>query len=160
MSVSRTIRSRLVLAAMMLFASVALAPNAFARGHGHAWSIGFSGPGYSIGYSDCRHCGRSNWGGNYYGGSYVSVYSGYPSYASYGPSYYDSPVYYPSYGTSYRPYYHDRPHRHVTRRVVTREVRYYDDRGHRSSNQRYRNDRDYDRRDRGYERASYYDRGR
>lgn len=161
MLVSRRTGSRMVLAALMLVASMVIAPSAFARGHSHtSWSIGFSGPGYSVGYSDCRHCGRGYWSGNVYGGYYAPVYSGYPSYASYGPSYYDYPAYYGGYG--YAPRYPVNHHRPVTRRVVTREVRYYDDRGRRDNYRRdsYRNDRDYDRRDRSYQRASYYDRGR
>jgi hypothetical protein len=75
------------------------APAAFARSH---YSISIGGPGYSVGYSDCRHCG-GHWGGYVSGGYYAPAY--------YGPSYYDPYYYggvvYESY-RSYPRYYHDR----------------------------------------------------
>jgi hypothetical protein len=159
MFVPRKNRSRAAFAAILLFVvAMFMAPSAFARGHVGV-SIGFSGPGYSIGYSDCRHCGGGYWGGSVYGGGYYAP--GYASYAypSYGPAYYNSyPAYYPSYGSSY--YYSDRHYRPVNRRVVHRDVRYYDDRGRRDDYRRdsYRNDRSYSGRDGQYRRASYYDR--
>jgi hypothetical protein len=158
MLVFRFFGFRKLIAAGMLVASILIAPSAFARGHSHSsWSIGFSGPGYSVGYSDCRHCGGGHWSGNFYGGYYSPVYSGYPSYVGYGPVYYDYPRYYDGYVTRY-PVIHHRP---AVRRVVTREVRYYNDHGRRDHHRRdtYRNDHYYDRDGRAYQRASYYDRG-
>lgn len=160
-------RIRLVSGLVALVAALMFAPSAFARdghhGRGHNnWgiSLGFSGPGYSIGYSDCRHCG-----GGY--GS-VSFYSGYSGYGGYGgyyapayyPAYYDN-YSYPSYGAVYYSYPAYRHYRPVTRRVVRYDNYYYDDyRGrdrHRDSHRR--DSRDYAERDRGYSRrAAYYDR--
>ena len=79
------------------------APAAFARSH---YSISIGGPGYSVGYSDCRHCG-GHWGGYVSGGYYAPSYYA-PAY--YGPTYYD-PYYYG--GVVYESYhsyprYHDR----------------------------------------------------
>jgi len=116
----------------LLAAAFMAAPSAFARSH---WSVGVNigGPGWGVGYSDCRHCG---WGGNYgyVGGGY---YSG-----GYYPAYYAAPVYYGSYYPAYYPaasvYYYDRPS-------------YY--RHHRG----YRHD-GYYRHNSGY-RSGYYDRG-
>lgn len=165
---------------LFVLAALMFAPSAFARGHHNNWgiSLGFSGPGYSIGYSDCRHCGRgyvsgSIYGGyspGYYGSSYSSSYYGgsyspgyYDSYYAYSPGYYNS--YYPSYGSSYygyswyRPYSH---HRRVVSRRVVRYDNYYDNdrrdhrRGH--DDRRERSHRSGDD-DRGYSRrAAYYDR--
>ena len=182
MSLRKRFTRPALLVALVTLAMV-LAPSAFARSH---WgvSLGFSGPGYSVGISDYR--GHSS-GYGYWNG-YGSNYSGY-GYA--GGGFYGSPVYaYPSYGYSgnygyagsygyggsygysnnyYRPsyypsagvVYYTRP---VSRRVVHRTVRYYDDdyrgddRREHSERRSYRNDGEY-RRD-GYSRASYYDRGR
>lgn len=152
--------TRLGFLAALAVLAMALAPAAFARGH---VSIGLYGPGYSVGYSDCRHCGGRGW---YPGGPYGNGYYGY---APYRTSYRHSAPY-PYYGysgyTSYPSYYYGGPvYRDdyrpvVTRRVVHREVRYYDRddrRPVRYSRDTYRNDRDYGRdRDRGYSRASYY----
>lgn len=169
MNVRRT-RFRIFSAAMALAAAMLIAPSAFARGGHHGghggghnnWgvSIGFSGPGYSIGYSDCRHCGRGYVSGSFYGGYYPGYYA--PAYTSsyyydgpyYGSSYYAYPAYYPTY-RHYRP---------VTRRVVRYDNYYYNDRGrdHRRHDgyrsDRSRHGRDYGDRDRRYSRAAYYDR--
>ncbi|SFN26259.1 hypothetical protein [Dokdonella immobilis] len=175
----RNARFSVFSAAVALILALFVAPSAYARGghhgghhggHGSNWgvSIGFAGPGYSIGYSDCRHCGggyvSGSFYGGYYGGGYPVGYYG-PSYSS---SYYD---YYPSYGTSYYysyPAYYPsyRHYRHAPRRVVHYDGYYRDhDRGrdHRRHDG-YRgdsrhHDRDYSRHDRGYSsRAAYYDR--
>lgn len=167
---------RSVLVAAVALLALAFAPGAFARGHTSV-SIGFSGPGYSIGYSDWGR-GHGGWGASFYGGGYYGGGYGY-GYApivdrgyyyrhpSYYPSYY--PTYYPSYGYGYdygygrsypRSYYrHDRP---VVRRVVHyNDYDRRDDRRHDRDYDRrdsYRNDRDYSRRDRDYGRGGYYDR--
>lgn len=73
--------------------ALAAAPSAFARSHTSV-SIGFSGPGYSVGYTDCHHCG--GWGRSH---GYASFYSG----GYYAPSYY-APTYY---GPAYYPAYYD-----------------------------------------------------
>ena len=167
-------RIRLVPILLALLAALMFAPSAFARGHHSNWSVnlGFAGPGYSIGYSDCRHCGRGYVSGNFYGGysgyngGYASYYGGYGGgyYASsYYPTYYNS--YYPSYGAVYYNNYPShrrspRYYRPVTRRVVYSNSYYNDDR---RDSRRYRDDRHrnadrYDN-DRGYSRrAAYYDR--
>ncbi len=183
MRVTLNQRLRVLLGAAVVSVAMLAAPAAFARdhgrGHGHLGiSIGFSGPGYSIGYSDFGH-GRRGWGG--------SLYTGYAGYGGYGygnyyrPSYYapivdrgyyySYPAYYPTYygPTYYGGYYGSYDsHRPVTRRVVHRTVRYYDrdDRDHRHRRHdgyrgdSYRNDRDYRRRDDAYGRGGgYYDRG-
>lgn len=143
----RGIRS--IVLGVLVAAGFALAPSAFARGHGHV-SIGIGLPGLSIGWSDCRHCGHG-WAGNYYyGGHYGGYYT--PSYYSsayYGPTYYD---YYPSYysGSYYGSSYYG-PSRYYSRPRVG--VRYYND------GPRHDRGRHNDRRDYGH-RASYYDRGR
>ena len=149
-------RIRLAPVLLALLAALMFAPSAFARGHHNNWSVnlGFAGPGYSIGYSDCRNCGRGYVSGNFYGG-YGGGY--YPS------SYY--PTYYPSYGAVYYNYpTYPRRYRPVTRVVRYDNYRYNDYRGR----DRYRDDRrddrrhdsrDYGDRDRGYSRrAAYYDR--
>lgn len=153
------------IAALLVFAT-AFAPVAFARGGHHSnWgvSIGFSGPGYSLGYSDCRHCGGGYFSGSvygggyypggyyggsysngYYGGYYSGGYASYPSYygSYYSPSYYGgyySPGYYDDswYGSYYRPSHVRRVyHRErpvVVRRVVRYNDYYDDDRGGRDS---------------------------
>jgi hypothetical protein len=168
MRVPRNNRSRSVLIAVMIVFAMALSPAVFARdhgrGHGHIGvRIGFAGPGYSVGYSDYGR-GRHGWGGSLYSGYGYGGYGGYYAPAYYPVVnrgyYYDSPAYYPTYGSYYR---YDRP---VVRRVVHREVRYYDDHDRRDDHRRdgyrydsYRNDRDYRRRDDSYGKASYYDRG-
>ena len=177
MSLHKRFTRPALLVALVILAMV-LSPSVFARSH---WgvSLGFSGPGYSVGISDYRGYGNaygywngygSNYagygysGGGYYGSGYGYAGGGYyaaPGYAypSYGyANNYYGPSYYPSVGVVY----YNRP---VTRRVVVeRTVRYYDD-GYRGNDRRqhserrsYRNDRDY--RGDGYSRASYYDRGR
>ena len=166
-------RLRSLFAAAIVAVAMLATPLAFARdhgrGHGHLGiSIGFSGPGYSVGYSDFGH-GRRGWGGSFYGG--YGGYGGYyrPSY--YAPIvdrgyYYAYPAYTPSYYGGYYGSYDHYP-RPVTRRVVHRTVRYYDrdDRHHRHGHDgyrgdSYRNDREYRRRDEAYGRSSgYYDRG-
>ena len=107
MNVRKT-RLSIFSAALALVAALLIAPSAFARGGHHGghnnWgvSIGFSGPGYSIGYSDCRHCGRGYVSGSFYGGYYPGYYA--PAYTSsyyydgpyYGSSYYAYPAYYPT----------------------------------------------------------------
>lgn len=184
--------SRIRLASLLaiVVAAFLLAPSAFARGHHNSWgiSLGFAGPGYSIGYNDCRHCGGSYvignfyggysspgyYGGSYYGSSYSPGYYG--GYSSYSPGYssYGYPSYgYPSYGASYNYYPSRRSNRHhrrtVTRRVVQYDTYYTNDRrDHRSSrsSRSHRNSRrsnsygyGYGDRDRGYsQRAAYYDR--
>lgn len=174
-SIVRSSRGLFLLAAVLL--SFLMAPAALARDHHSHWgvSLGFSGPGYSIGYSDCRHCGGGYWsgsfyGGGYYGGGYGGGYYGgyyspsyYPSYGSYSysPSYYDY-GYYPSYGRVY--------HRTTVRPVVRRVVHtrryvdddYYDNDGYvserRYEDEHYRNRGQYYERDRRYSsRAAYYD---
>jgi hypothetical protein len=135
---------------VLVAAGLALAPAAFARSHWNV-GIGIGLPGISIGYSDCRHCGRG-WGGNYYyGGGYYGGYSSYYAPAYYGPTYY-SPSYYDAgyYGPSY--YY------------PSYGVRYYDRPSHRYYGNGYRDHgyrdggyRHHDRGDYGH-RASYYDR--
>lgn len=159
MSAVRISRFRLALFGLLAAFALTLAPSAFARSHVGV-SIGFAGPGYSVGYSSCRHCGWGGYGygyGGYYGGyyapsvsyTYAAPYYGY----SYGPSYYESSYYGPSYygPSNYRPsygvVYHDRAPVH--RRSTVREVRYYDDRGYAR-----------DRHDGYRERGRYYDRGR
>jgi hypothetical protein len=163
-------------AAFALVAALLIAPSAFARGGHHGgghhggghhgnWgvSIGFSGPGYSIGYSDCRHCGRGYGSSAYYGGYYTSPYyapSYYSSYYSpaYNSGYYDGPYYGSVYYNSPRHYRHHRP---VTRRVV-----HYNNYGHRDRDDRrhdgrrddHRRGNDYGDRDRQYSRARYYGR--
>ena len=125
-------RLRLVPVLFALLAALLFAPSAFARGgHHNNWgiSLGFSGPGYSIGYSDCRHCGGGYVSGNFYGGyygGYGNYYGGYGS--NYYPSYYDSYAY-PSYGygVSYYNYPSYRHYRPVTRRVVRYNTYYYND---------------------------------
>jgi len=95
--------------ALIAVVALAAAPSAFARSHTSV-SIGFSGPGYSVGYTDCHHCG---WGGRSYG--HVGFYGGgyyAPAYyaPAYYPDYYDTVVYErPVYRTYYRGggYYHD-----------------------------------------------------
>lgn len=169
-----------LVAAIVLFA-MSIAPTAFARGHVGV-SIGFSGPGYSIGYADYGR-GYRGWSGAAYGGygSYGGYgaydthgsFGGYGGYGSYG---YGGGHFAPAYtGHSYpivdRGYYYDFPRysnvyyrteRPLTRRVVRREVRYYDvqrnsrDDGYRGDS--YRNDQQYQRREQSYGRASYYDR--
>lgn len=184
MSFSTHSRIRLASLLAVILAALMLAPSAFARGGHHSnWgiSLGFSGPGYSIGFSDCRHCGRGYVSGSVYGGNSPSYYGGYSSpayyggYSSYSPGYYDN--YYPSYGasyygySSYRPYRHHRNHRRGSSRHVAHYDNYYrdgrrDHRDHRRSrdNRSSRNDRrsrshSYGDRDRGYSRrAAYYDR--
>ncbi len=179
MPFSSSRRLRLVPVVFALLAALLFAPSAFARGgHHNNWgiSVGFSGPGYSIGYSDCRHCGGGYVSGNFYGGyyggygNYYGGYSGgyYP--VSYYPSYYDSYAY-PSYGygASYYTYPSYRHYRPVTRRVVRYDNYYYNDyhddyRGRDRHRDNRRDDRRHDSRgyadrDRGYSRrASYYDR--
>jgi len=167
---TRTRQIRLFSAAAALIVAMLFAPSAFARGghHGHHggshhnnWgiSLGFSGPGYSIGYSDCRHCGSGYVSGNFYGG--YGGYGGY-GYNSYYPAYYDS-YYYPGYSVGYYDYPSYR-HRPVTRRIV-RYNTYYDDGPrrhdgyHRGGRSHGRDSGDYGDRDRGYSsRAAYYDR--
>jgi len=127
-------------ALLSLLAAFAFAPSAFARSH---WNVGINvgGPGFSVGYSDCRHCGYG-WAGNY---GYVS---------SYYPAYYSAPVYYGGYyGGGYGGYY-----------PTYSSVYYYDRpsyrRGYYSDRYRYRHDHGYYR-DRDYgHRANYYNRGR
>lgn len=183
----RNTRFRVFSAAIALVFAMLVAPSAFARGghhggHHNNWgvSIGFAGPGYSIGYSDCRHCGSGYVSGSFYGGYGSGYYGGYGSgyYGGYSSGYYapvysssyyyDAPYYgvtyynsYPAYYPSYRPYRHHRP---VTRRVVRYDNYYYNDRGrdhHRGDgyrSDRSRHGRDYGDRDRRYSRAAYYDR--
>lgn len=157
-------RSQAFFIAAIALVALALAPSAFARGHVGV-SIGFSGPGYSIGYSDYgrghRGWGGAAWGGHGYGygGHYAPTYYA-PAYARYSYPIVDRGYYYDYARHSRVHYRYDRP---IKRRVVHREVRYYDDHrsnrndGYRSDS--YRNDRDYQRRDESYGRASYYDRG-
>lgn len=153
-----------LLAALVAFAAM-FAPSALARDN---WgvSIGFAGPGYSVGYSDCRHCGRGAWSAGFYGGGYGyhrPSYAGYYAYPSYSPRhYYSYPAYYPAYYPSYGYAYYDRPRHRSHRppkRIVHQEVRYHESRHDRRdgyySRDTYRNDRDYGR-DRGYARANYY----
>ncbi len=176
MRVNRARRSRSILIGAIVVFAMAVAPGAFARGH-VGISIGFSGPGYSVGYSDFGH-GRHGWSGSFYSGyGYGRGYGGY-GYGAYYPSYYAPIVdrgYYYDYPRHYRanvgPYYRDDPYyrydRPVVRRVVHRTVRYYDrdDRDHHRGrdgyrSDSYRNDRDYRRRDDSYGRGGgYYDRG-
>lgn len=82
---------------LLIAAGLVLAPSAFARGHVSV-GVNIGLPGISLGYSDCRHCGR----GGYYGGGYYSGYAApvYYSPAYYEPAYYE-PAYYPSYGAVY-----------------------------------------------------------
>lgn len=170
---STRLRSQAVLVAVIAVLALLLSPAAFARGNVGV-SIGFSGPGYSIGFSDYGR-GHRGWSGAAYGGygyGHGYGYGGHYSPTYYAPTYY-APVYarhaypivdrgyyydYPRHSRGH--YRHDRP---IKRRVVQREVRYYDDhhgRGHDGyRNDSYRNDRDYQRRDESYGRASYYDRG-
>ena len=163
---------RSILVAVIALAALAFAPGAFARGHHTSFSIGFSGPGYSIGYSDWGR-GHGHWGASFYPsygyGYYDSprhygpyryprvVDRGYwysqPSYYYPGAYSYPGSYYYPSYSKYDRRY--DRP-RPVTRRVVRHvEVRHHDGYYDRGS---YRNHDQYDRRDRAYGRSGYYDR--
>ena len=182
-------RIRLFSAAAAMLVALLLAPGAFARGNHDNWnvSVGFAGPGYSIGYTDCRNCGRGYVSGSFSSGNFYSGYGGYGSYAGYGgygsyadyggyggyggahysSSHYPAPYnsYYPSYGAVYYNSYpsHRRGNRHyrpVTRRVVHYENYYSED--HRDSrsyrDDRHRNADRYDN-DRGYSRrAAYYDR--
>ncbi|MEO7430954.1 MAG: hypothetical protein ABIR62_02795 [Dokdonella sp.] len=132
---------------VLVAASFALAPAAFARSH---WNVGVSIglPGIGIGYSDYGRHGRG-WGGNYYGGAsygygggyYGGVYAPAPVY--YSPSYYAPAYYAPAYyngggyygGTSVR--YSDRPsHRYYDRhesrgRDGGHRASYYDRSGYR-----------------------------
>ncbi len=111
-------RFRMLLIGLFALSALALAPAAMARSHSYG-SVSISGPGYSVGYSDCRHCG--------YHGSHVSVgvYGGYaPAY--YGPAYYD---YYDSYPSTYVVY--DRP---------VRRVRYYEHDRHYDRHRHYHRD--------------------
>lgn len=133
---------RIAFAGLLVAASLAFAPAAFARSH---WNVGINlgFPGVSLGYSSgCRHCG---WGGNYVYGGYYGGYSGYYAPAYYGPVY--RPVYY-DYPTYYSPVYYSAP----VRRVYRTTTRYYE------TDRYYDRDRAYDR---GYNgrRATYYDRG-
>jgi hypothetical protein len=167
---SRRIRFYSVIAALAV--ALMFAPSAFARGGHHGgghhggghyggghsnWgiSLGFSGPGYSIGYSDCRGCGGGYVSGSYYGGYSSGYYA-----PTYYPSYYD---YYPSYGSAYYgyPVYRDyRHHRSGPRRTV-RYDGYYDRhyRGDHDRDDRRHSSRGYGDHDRGYARRSaYYDR--
>ena len=166
-------RVRTLGVAALLACATMFAPAAFARGGHHSnWgvSIGFSGPGYSVGYSDCRHCGGGYFSGSVYGGYYPGGYYGggwsngynggyysshypssyyrYPSsyYGGYYGSYY-SPSYYYQGGPWYGDYYrttHVRRSYHRERPVVVRRVVRYDD---------YYDD---DRRGRDYDDGSYY----
>ena len=143
----RGIRS--IVLGVLVAAGIALAPSAFARGH---VSVGIGLPGLSIGFSDCRHCGRG-WGGNYYGGGYYGGGYGYSSYspAYYAPAYY-SAGYYDDYYPGYGAVYYNRPiHRSYYGYGGGYRSHGYRDSGHRDGGYR---DRDY-----GH-RASYYDRGR
>src|SRR5690606_10260293 len=136
---ARSIRFRVLSIAVTLFAAMLLMPSAFARGGHHGghhgghsnWgiSIGFSGPGYGVGYTSGRHGGYGYGYAGYSSYPYYSGYSGYSaySYPSYGGGYYASyPTYYPSYRPVHRTTYrhHYRP---VVRRVVHYENNYYDD---------------------------------
>lgn len=83
----------------LLAAGAALAPVAMARSH-VSIGVGIYGPGYSVGYNNCRGC--------YYTQPYYPAYStGYYSSGYYAPAYYDyypAPAYYqtyPVYGTVY-----------------------------------------------------------
>jgi hypothetical protein len=85
---------------LLIAAGLVLAPSAFARGHVSV-GVNIGLPGISLGYSDCRHCGRGGYygGGGYYDGGY---YSGYAAPVYYSPAYYEPAYYsYPSYGVSY-----------------------------------------------------------
>ena len=106
-------RFRVLAAGLFLIFALALAPAAFARHYGY--SIGVSGPGYSVGYSDCHHCGYHHDHG------YVSV-GLYDSYAPvyYGPAYYDYPSTYVVYERPCRTRYYERD------RYYHRHHRYYD----------------------------------
>ena len=179
-------RIRLAPVLLALLAALMFAPSAFARGHHNNWgvSLGFSGPGYSIGYSDCRNCGRGYVSGNFYGGysggyggynggyggyngGYGGYYSGYGNYyGSYGGGYYSSsyyPTYYNTYYPSYGAVYYDYPsyrrnYRPVTRRVVRYDNSRYNDYRGRDS---YRDDRRDDRRDeRRHDSRDYAERDR
>lgn len=142
---------RFVVLGLLAAAAVAFAPASFARGRHHDhWnvSLGFGLPGLSVGYSN--HGGYGYVGGGYYGGYssyYAPAYYGYgPSY--YGPSYYGASYYGPSYyrysaPVVYRTTYYDRP---VHRSYRSHDRAYYD------GGRGYGNDR-------GYRRATYYDRG-
>jgi hypothetical protein len=129
---------RFAVSGLLVAASLALAPAAFARSH---WNVGVNIglPGIGIGFSDYGRHGRG-WGGNYYGGGYYGYGGGY--YGGYvaAPVYYSPAYYAPAYyGPSYyggSVYYSDRP-----------SHRYYD-----------RHDRRDDRRGNYGHRASYYDR--
>lgn len=150
MTISRN-RFRFAVLGLLIAVGFAFAPASFARSH---WNVGVNigFPGFSLGYSDCRHCGRG-WGGNYYGGYYSSYYA--PAYYAptyYAPAYYSSPAYYGS-------VYYDRPY--YRSHYSNRYDRGYSDRGYRGRGYdgRSSNGRGYDRgRDYG-QRATYYDRG-
>lgn len=90
---TRILRRSLIAAGLLLAGAIA-APVAFARSH-VSIGLGFSGPGYSVGYNNCGHCYYG------YGAAYPAYYSDYyyPAYYEPAPAYYYDP--YPVYGTVY-----------------------------------------------------------
>lgn len=137
---------RFVALGLLAAAAIAFAPASFARGrHSGHWNVAlnFGLPGLAIGVSNGGGYGYV--GGGYYGG-YSPYYA--PSYYSYGPSYYGGSYYGYSAPVVYRTTYYSQP--------AYRSYRSYD-RGYRSYDHSYHDDRrGYDR---GYRRATYYDRG-
>jgi hypothetical protein len=108
---------RFVMFGLLIAASMALAPAAFARGH-VSIVLNFGFPGFGIGYYGGGYSAYAYapapvyYGPAYYAPAYypASVYYG-PSYYDYGPSYYGTVYYGPSYrgGYSYRGGGHYRP---------------------------------------------------
>lgn len=103
MKVMRKHGTKAGLLGLLAFLAIAAAPVASA----HRWGISIAGPGFGIGYSDCRHCRGglvSGYVGGYYPGYYRPAYYGYP-YPAYGAVYYERPVVYRSH---HRVRYHHR----------------------------------------------------
>ena len=138
----------------LLAVGVAFAPAAFARGHVSV-GVGINLPGLSIGFSDCRHCGRGyGWAGNYgYGGYYAGGYYGGGYYGGGYGGYYMPAYYYTSYPVAYGPawygagYYDDYGPSYYRVRAPRVVQRTYDGDHYRG---------DYGHRGRYYDRDGYY----